>query len=224
MRTLVFAFLILSAYPLAAQFGVSGGYRFNRPDQWLLHNDADQSETELLGDGFSISADYWFRLKNVRVEFLPELNYSSFKTSLFNGLETRADFFSLFFNVNFYPMDFYGDCDCPTFSKSGDTFQKGFFLQVSPGFSYAPTKLELPEETIEEQMSGFSIGAGLGFDIGLSDLLTISPTAGLRYFPGLEWPQLSRANLGVEEHYVEGEKSALWQIYTGIRLGWRLDH
>ena len=133
---------------------------------------------------YVVGLDYWFRLKNQRVEFYPQLSYlisgkekynSSFDTN--EAIEQSITMPALKMNVRFYPMDFKGDCNCPTFSKQGDTFQKGFFIFASAGYNLLQktSKSSLIDGTETVSQSLFSYGIGAGIDIGLSDFVTISP-------------------------------------------------
>ncbi|MCB9291906.1 MAG: hypothetical protein H6559_02055 [Lewinellaceae bacterium] len=49
---------------------------------------------------------------------------------------------SLFLNANIYFLDLEGDCDCPTFSKSGGFLQKGLFLPHTLRTSWIQSKVE----------------------------------------------------------------------------------
>ena len=164
-QTVLFLFGILAlSADLSAQFGFNAGYRWNDSDNWVEQSASGNQSLDLLPNGYSIGVDYWFRLKNARVEFLPELNYSSFAQTFADDREINARFLSFFFNTNFYLFDFRSDCDCPTFSKQDHTLQKGFFIQVSPGLSYLSNKglsfnQELQTYTLSANSLAFSIGA-----------------------------------------------------------------
>ena len=55
-----------------AQIGVSAAYKtFNAEDWFSLEA---QSDIESY-NGYNVGLDYWFRLKNQRVEFLPEISF-----------------------------------------------------------------------------------------------------------------------------------------------------
>lgn len=227
MKNWFTAFFLLTAAGLSAQFGINGGYRLNNAEQWKLAWFSKPSDEQLvLGNGPALGIDYWFRLKNLRIEFLPELNGGKYTAAL-PALQAESDItqLSFFFNTQFYFMDIKGDCDCPTFSKKGPPLSKGVFFQVSPGISYWLLDYTLPEgKTIDAKSFAFSIGAGIGLDIGLSDLLTLSPVVGLRYTPSVNWEGLRDANNGIEEWEIGDEKSGILQTHLGLRIGLRLDH
>ena len=218
--------LLFLGLSLFAQLGITGRYQFPQTSNWkLLTEPGDFNETELIGNGFSLGVDYWFRLKNARVEFLPELNFSLFQQVTANESRLNAHWLSLYFNTNLYLFDLKGDCNCPTFSKQGTLFQKGFFVQVSPGLSLMNHSIRLPEDgdKLRTTMFAFSIGGGVGFDIGVSDLITVTPMGSVRYFPAATWDDLTRITLDAPEFQVPDEKSdiVLWQV--GLRLGFRFD-
>lgn len=221
-------FCLIIAGPAAAQMGFNGSYRFNKAADWTLQA-GTAPQIELLGEGPAFGVDYWFRLKNYRVEFLPELNIGLYKADLGNNVSTKVGMASLFFNTHFYLFDMKGDCDCPTFSKQGPKLEKGFYLEVSPGISWVHKKAidsdgNEPEELKNKSFSP-SIGFGAGLDIGISDLLTITPHVGYRYFPSVEWSGLQNITLLFEETYtLSSETTAVGQLYAGLRLGLRLDY
>ncbi|MEM1217192.1 MAG: hypothetical protein AAGJ82_15965, partial [Bacteroidota bacterium] len=128
------------------------------------------------------------------------------------------------FNTNFYVLDFEGDCDCPTFSKQGPGLQKGLFLQLSPGWSYFSQTLNdnLFGVQVTDNISAFNFGLGLGLDLGLSDLVTITPQVGFRYYPSVEWPALGDESPIILPTEIQAE-SSLQQLTAGLRLGIRLD-
>lgn len=218
-KLLLLPVFILTLQCAFAQFGITGGYRFNDAPDWQA-TALDGRTLPALGDGYSIGLDYWFRLKNYRVEFLPEANFSTFEenSSAFN---TNLNAFSFFANVNFYPLDFFGDCDCPTWSKQENFFKKGFFLQVSPGVSYFQQDIETETSTLESTTTALSLGGGVGFDIGITDLVTLSPIAGARYYFSSPWEELSAVSF---EDSTVPKESAITQFFIGARLGFRLDY
>ncbi len=222
--------LALFAAPVftQAQFGINGSYRTATAPDWDLVNTNNGERTELLGAGFAVGIDYWFRLPNYRVELLPELNAFRSTAQIPGSIELTNSLYSLFLNTNIYILDFRGDCECPTFSKSGATFEKGFFLQVSPGISlpvFEDTMPNLPDKSTVTGSPTISIGLGVGIDLGVSDLLTITPLVGFRYYPSLTWKGRFPAIEGdeLDNFILESEESHLNQFYGGIRFGFRFD-
>ncbi len=218
--------LMLLSSMLHAQFGLNGSYTLHRAPRWALRTATGETISEPPGSGFSAGIDYWFRLKNARVEFLPELNYSQSATPLSTGLETDSRWYGLFFNVNLYPFDFKGDCDCPTFSKRGNVLQKGFFIAVSPGVGFTEHRIAGgwggAAFDYKEHYAAFSIGVAAGLDFGISDLLTLSPYVRLRYFPRTGWESLSTVAES-RGYRMPDAAGALQQLQAGMRLGLRID-
>ena len=217
----IFTLVLLCYLPMHGQFGVKGAFStFSTPD-WVLSNSNStiSNDRELLQDGWSVGIDYWFRLKNYRLEFTPELNLSNTSTTI-DGNQFSTQFYSFFFNANIYPFDFSNDCDCPTFSKQGPTLEKGFFLQLSPGVSYLDQSITTNELESSTNDISISIGLGVGYDIGVSDLVTITPTLKVRYFPAANW-DITEANLEAISSFEQ--ETAITQLSAGLRIGIRLD-
>ncbi len=214
------------ALSVSAQFGVKGSYHFSDAADWKVPTNNGTSTESLIGNGWSVGVDYWFRLKNYRMEFLPELNFSQLNQQVDNAeWSNQVNFSSFFFNTNIYLFDFKGDCDCPTFSKQGPRLEKGFFLQVSPGLTFAQSEIEFNGNTLKADDLAVSIGLGAGLDLGVSDLVTVSPMAGFRYFPNISWDSLAGTpDDEVPSLAVEDTSSSLTQWYAGIRIGFRLDY
>ncbi|WP_421948405.1 autotransporter outer membrane beta-barrel domain-containing protein [Phaeodactylibacter xiamenensis] len=227
MRTLLLISFLAFVIQLNAQLGLSGSARFNDAPDWNYPASGTEGANPL-GNGWAVGVDYWIPLGQTRIDLLPELNFGhSAQTIDIVGdpHEFTQNAFSLFLNTNFYVLDLEGDCDCPTFSKSGDFFQKGFFLQVSPGVSYFQHTIQTRESAavdIEEDTFAFSIGAGAGLDIGLSDILTLTPMAGFRYYLPSEWAGL-RTVFPSPEGIPFRTESSIQQFWAGLRLGIRFD-
>ena len=225
---LLFVFLSVSPAFLIAQFGINAGYATHQAPDWRLGPSDGSGVSEPPGNGFSVGIDYWFRLKNVRIEFLPELNYTQLSTPSAVGLETRNHWYSIFANVNFYPFDFKGDCDCPTFSKQGNQLQKGFFISLSPGLSYMDNRISggwggVAFEYLESTMAP-SMGIGAGIDFGISDLLTVTPYASFRYLLNARWDDIPK--IAADRNYdFPGDGTAdVRRLQAGLRLGWRFNY
>ncbi len=222
----ILVFILPTAF---GQFGASAHLLSGQADNWEWTPPiSSQDRIELVGSGWQGGIDYWFRLKNTRIEFLPTLAVSQQSQTTGQSpftLESQIQGVHFFFNTNIYFMDLSGDCDCPTFSKEGPTLQKGLFLQLSPGYSLFDFELTDNEsgQTYEANDGAFSIGAGLGFDLGLSDFFTFTPMAGLRYYPSVTWETLNGESGIIFPSEVEAE-SNLIQYHVGLRLGFRLDN
>ena len=210
---LVGLLLTVSSY---GQFGITGGTAFTDNEEWgqIIQTFGETPTGDFSNRGWAVGVDYWFRLKNLRVEFLPEARLSRtvsrFDTENNGNFSVDLNRFYFNFNTHIYPFDFKGDCDCPTWSKEGPTLKKGLFIRLSPGAMYRSAtdgvELDTPGYTSALRMT---MGAGLGFDIGISDFLTITPLAEHRWYQGEDLQTVDAATL------------TGW--FAGVRLGIRLD-
>ena len=210
----------------SAQYGVNASYQTFSASNWEgLIQDSDLLGAAPIKSGFAVGIDRWFRLKNARVEFFPELNYARYSVDWSDDATTLShQQISLFANTHFYLFDLTGDCDCPTFSKDGGFVKKGFYVELSPGLSYASSTIK--GITGDPSNSSFvpSLGLGLGVDIGLSDLLTITPMIRFRRYFGAEWENLVE-NLNLEEPSqlsFDAQETGIETFSFGIRLGIRM--
>jgi hypothetical protein len=213
-----------------AQFGVSGYYTHTgfSGDYAGVYLNRGWDEARPT-DGYRLALDYWFRLKKPRVEFLPTLSYTKGTTFELSDEDTTLgrlgyQHFSFFLNTNIYLFDLAGDCGCPTFSKGGPALQKGLFLQVGPGVTYErrqTTALDADGPLISGSSSSthWGLQAGLGLDIGISDLITLTPLVGLRYYPS--GPTLY--DIPRQPEAMNLDEPRTWQYFGGLRLGFRLD-
>lgn len=232
-------FILLCLFKgLQAQIGISAGWVKNDAPEWnkgiiAINNLVDKAPA-FEQNGLQIGVDYWFRLKNKRLEFLPELSFYQLRAVLesevipdysFAG-DLKANIFQVHFNTQIYPFDFAGDCDCPTFSKEGDLFKKGLFIRLAPGLSFANFNEERTDvtiagsNTISTNSGGIAptLRGGIGLDIGVSDFFTITPIIQYTYtfdIGGFEFFNIS----GSDDLLL----SEITQLYFGIRLGFRFD-
>lgn len=213
----------------SAQIGLNTSYFKSKEDSWYLAASEDQSGYPIMEKGYAFGINYWFRLKNYRVEFLPELN-AGFANSEWTGtgnnnqIAFKHTSLNFYLNTQFYLLNIKGDCDCPTFSKEGPTFEKGLFLFLSPGVTLLNTKASRDSETVSDQAISFSIGGGIGMDFGISDFLTITPLLGVRYFPDAGLPALEpvKAWIAPADQIVAAETGM--HYFAGLRLGVRFDY
>ena len=213
--------------PCSGQFGIRANYGLSSAPNWevLAQNSSQFAPTDFFGGGYSLGLDYWLRLPQKRIEFYPELRYTAYETqsqviALSQDVSVNSTLLGFYANTHFYVMDFLGDCDCPTFSKQGGLFKKGFFLSLSPGVYYHKKSSDLIAGNLES-ISGY-LGVGLGLDIGVSDLITVTPT--VQYALGFNDNLDGAAEiLGVPE-LQNFETSSFRQLLFGIRIGLRPDY
>lgn len=225
--------LLIFATISFAQIGINTGYNVNNAIDWKVkHFNNNEVIANFYTSGMSYGVDYWFRLKNYRVEFTPEINFST--TSVENtfldiNLKSTVSTFSFFANTNFYIFEFTGDCNCPTFSKPGLELEKGFFIRLSPGVTYFTGELtrqgtDLITEFEDNNSLSYNIGVGIGLDLGISDFITITPIITYRYYFKAKWENLPKIGTGIKEWIHPTETTDISQIYAGVRLGIRFDY
>ena len=213
-KWLIISFLVILPMLAAAQIGVNISRVNSGLTAWYQNADNDYKM-----QGMAYGIDYWFRLPNRRVEFFPELNYNAAQYEEGNVNEDEGwlvdnKAFAFYFNTHFYLLDFDSDCDCPTWEKDGNFLQKGLYVAVSPGISRHTTSTTFGSVgTIsgeKHQSTAYSLGAGIGLDIGITKLLTITPFYRARYFRDIQFsPRL------------ENNGSEFLQTEFGIHLGYR---
>ncbi len=211
----------------SAQFGVSARYTQNSVKNWNnVYQSFSNDETKLFESGLEYGVNYWFRLKNYRVEFLPEISYASSKADNLNaGIVSshRLTSYNFNFNVQIYALDFEGDCNCPTWSKDGDLIKKGFYWLLSPGISKHSISTNVTTEDLlieDTSITSMRLGAGLGLDIGIADFLTISPFALYSINFGNNWENQANEYGGIPAE----NTSSLNQLHFGMRLIFRPDY
>ena len=229
LATLLIVFSCLSAN---AQFGVSARIQNNTNKTWTNNYQmvADTSQS-IFSNSIEYGLNYWFRLKNYRVEFLPEITYAKSEnkelySSLLVNSHTRTSYgFNV--NVQIYPLDFFGDCDCPTFSKDGNFMSKGFYWLLSPGLSMHTIKTEMdplssyiPEDT---KITSLRFGVGAGVDMGFTDLFTLSPFIMYSMNFGNNWENQPNT-YAIEDPGSLDTKANIKQWHFGLRLIFRPDY
>jgi hypothetical protein len=173
-----------------AQFGIGGKYMDIRDGYWQeVFGSINGSYNDQLS---SVSAMYWFRLKEKRIEFLPEIGYfTSLKKRVDEGSPNQVRGVFIQWNADFYFLDFANDCNCPTFSKQSDVLQRGLFAEITPGLEFRKLDIDyVNDNTLDTRKFNetvMKVYAGLGFDLGLSDLITITPTAGVGFVFNTAW-------------------------------------
>ena len=116
-----------------------------------------------------------------------------------------------------YLFDLLGDCECPTFSKQGTFLKKGFFVMAGIGAVNSEKKID---NSFTDGNLDFTARFGIGVDIGVTDLITVTPFIQTQYFPSVSWHEVGTAFLSDPPHI----ESSLHQIQFGVRLGFRPDY
>lgn len=164
-----------------SQVGVNG--RYLKPN---LNNNGEES---IITSGYGIGLDYWFRLKTKRIEFMPEIGYENYNLEI---EQLKMSSFYFMFKTNFYLLNFNEDCNCPTFSKEGNTISKGFYISIAPLVKSFSLKSDVTENEI---VGGVVLGAGL--DIGITELFTITPNIGYEITSNINDGEYKALQLGL---------------------------
>ncbi len=207
--------------------------RFNQniPDLETIVFQNNTTNQDLLPNGYRLAGDFWIKpLKDYRLELYPEFSIGYAKDEFVR--DARTEEFQLAsagvnLNMNFYVLNFHSDCDCPTFSKPESFFEKGFFIQVSPGYHYfrgvyeVTDGRELRKNVMNELVPKLGLGAGI--DIGISDLITITPIVQYSRFFNAHWDQLSFTVSGDPLIDTTPDESHINQFSYGLHIGirWR---
>lgn len=197
-NVLIFIVFLLFTLDSIAQLGVRIKYNSTGYPTWdTPFNSRFNSSGEMLTNGFEGGLDYWFRLKKKRIEFMPEIAYAQYNTTFERGLVSQLSMSEVHFNIHthIYALDLGDDCNCPTFSKEGGTIDKGLFVHFTPGISYHNVNAQFIDSFNEsfETTSGISFraGVGLGVDIGISDLWTVTPIVSYFFRTPMIWKNLA---------------------------------
>lgn len=197
--------------------------------KYIIGQSDQLDEYQLSQDGIYFAVEYGFRFKPRRIEFHPALGY---RRTFYNDVQDPyasgakhgyMDALDFDFHTDLYLFDFEGDCDCPTWSKEGEFFKKGFFLEVSPGLSFQgltrtfynsdPGPPDVPV-TSTNLLWKFSFGAGI--DIGISEHLTLTPI--------LSWTMLSKAEWArLDEYGHTGTLDDQTFLAAGLRMTYIMD-
>ncbi|MBK8516341.1 MAG: hypothetical protein IPL55_08640 [Saprospiraceae bacterium] len=211
------------------QFGLRLKFNQNNYKNWenvLVQR--FQIDNRLFSKGYEAGLDYWFRLEKRRVEFMPELAYSFSATTFDNHSIDKfgIGIFSFNFHTHIYALDMEGDCDCPTFSKQGPSINKGLFFHFTPGISYynatgeaQPILSSMPITNNSAQGLIFKVGGGIGLDLGISDILTVTPIVSYYFYGPMTWKKLAVNGLDFVD-----SKNNLSMLQFSIRLGFRADY
>ncbi len=233
MKNPLFAitFLFLSTNFLSAQIGVSGAYSTISTSGWV--DIKNNENVNSYNNGYTIGVDYWTRLKNYRIEFLPELSYSRFDNE-FDGIPLvppaatgDLSIIAFSFNTQIYLFDIEGDCNCPTWGKEGGFFNKGFYFMAGPGVSLISQEdnitVGLEEtETVESTNVRLLLSAGAGFDIGITNSITLTLFGKFKWHSANEWEGLNTViERSPQQVGYDDTSSVITQFEPGLKIHYR---
>jgi hypothetical protein len=218
-KTPILFLLFFIPFTSNAQIGISAGGTLNRAEGWVITDLNNNLKNNLPGNSLFLSLTYEFSIQKYRIAIVPEVGGALFKNEIADlGTFTNKTYrFQL--NTHIYFLDFKGDCDCPTFSKKGSPLKKGLFLNVAPGISYFANTVNPLTSPTTDYFIKPNIGAGLGYDIGLTKNITLTTFTNAYFFPRLTWPGLINllAVPSTGNKTADGETN-LTQIQAGIGL------
>ncbi|MCF8236580.1 MAG: acyloxyacyl hydrolase [Saprospiraceae bacterium] len=157
---------------LSAQLGVQLQYRLP-----LSLAESSMLSDPLIQSGWSAGVVYSLRRSGIRIEWVPGLHYMQTTAQSTASVDYTGSGVQATVDFRAYPLDMYGDCKCPTFSRKGQVIKKGFFVEGGAGGYY------LSQKTGDGSQGGgnFLARIGAGLDIGLSRRLTITPGVRIQY-------------------------------------------
>ncbi len=208
--------LLIGANISYSQFGINIRYLSNDFNEW------SDITTEFSGgpiweNNVELAVDYWFRPEEIRTEYYVEGTLGLASTSQ-GSRQYDLTTFGLGIRSHVYIFDFRGDCDCPTFTKEGGLFKKGFFLQYGVGTAFW---LKNADPDPDHNNLAIDLHAGAGFDIGVSDLLTVSPYVSYHYIPNVHYDGF------IQSHDITDmeadNRTSVTRFRVGVRIGFRPD-
>jgi len=232
MKNILFTLLFVSlSFGLFAQIGITGAYSSIKTAGWedVLNNEGSMTYNSA---GYTVGLEYWFRLPDFRVEFLPEISYGTFdnkfigRTLEANTMESELSIIAFAFNTQIYIFDMEGDCNCPTWGKDGSFFNKGFYLMAGPGISYIQHTSNIAFDgtanEVEENNLRLLLSAGVGFDIGITKALTVTVFGRYKWHQSKAFEGLERlVELSPQEIIYENYDSVITQFEPGLKLSYR---
>jgi hypothetical protein len=162
---------------MSVQFGYSQlglQFQYHLPSSVAGTNEVPSPEvSQMLSTGLV----YTFRNKNFRLEVVPGLFYLQPRALGIGQPGQNGSGFMGGVDLRAYPMDFEGDCMCPTFSRRGDVFQKGFFVELGGGYY----QMQIPFDDVDLETNQFFARIGAGLDIGIARKWTLTPGLRIQY-------------------------------------------
>jgi hypothetical protein len=221
MRLLFFVFVtsLSSILSLNAQIGLATAYHFTHAPE--LVTTLDGQKTDFFRNGIALGLDYRLSLDSTRIEFIPELTYTKYQdVSVLDGESLLSkEALNLFVHFNFYLLDIMGDSQRPTLADPlSEQLKKGLHLQITLGQSYFFNNYESSGLMIKDGFNSFGIGAGIGFDMAISERLNITPSIRYRAHSVRADVIEDQYELGYSGYSRRTVQANLHQITAGLRL------
>jgi|GEM_PF-3339522 len=233
MRNAFFLFLFLLFSQLVnAQMGITLGTTTSQARTWQIATDnyITHGRQDFLKFGTTAGLDFSFPLYNHFLEFQPAFILSRITSSLTqyqNGISHYFELYTLGFqlNTNIFFLNIINPVDI---AKSKFSLKKDLFFQLSPGFDRIHMSYDYPESiqdggtvvfnSMTSRQYEFNIGFRLGLHYQLTELLSIAPLFGFRYYPSVHWENLTQiASEGKSEQSFD--HSSIKQLSFGLRIG-----
>lgn len=221
-------FLIILLPSSDGQFGVRVKYQRSQFSDLEQKISANLNENGGVWNiGFEAGLDYWFRLNKQRIEFMPEVSIGRSVSTFSKAtlIDATANFYQFQLHTHIYPMDFRDNCNCPTFSRQGAGFEKGFFIHITPGLMYQQATFNFDDRAIKKAVEPkfdqtvFKFGAGAGVDIGFSDLFTLTPIVSYYMATPLKYEFI-----GEDGEILISSSTIPTILQFSLRLGFRPDY
>jgi len=208
-----------------AQFGVTVRYSMDNFDHWSTVTEAINGE-ELWTNHIEYAVDYWFKPGKRRAEYSLEGKFLRTSTDQIspggNQRKYNLSGFGIGVKGNYYILDFGSDCQCPTFSKEGNLVKKGLFLQLNGGLTYFRKEAEFFANPKDNSV-GLNVGFGVGLDIGVSDMLTITPVVNYVLYPLVSWDRYGLQH-GILDQTNPNSTTKINMLQLGVRIGLHPDY
>ena len=218
---LLFTSLIFFTNLSEAQLGLTVSPTQGLSEEWqvLVENYVTGRQTDFFKYASTATLDFTFPLKAKEWEFAPALHVMR-THNIYQEHDFDVYMIGLQSNFNFTPFK---ACQDQEFERSR------FYFQLSPGLDFVRMQYLLIDDELNEPIKKrtdrkLAINGGLNFliDIELTQLLTISPVAGIRYFPNLSWAGLSKT-LSKGDFNNEYDQINWRHLTLGLRIGFNLE-
>ena len=204
--------------PARAQLGITAAStQSNSPDwQVVPENFIVHRRADFLRYGTTAVLEYVFTLKNEAVRLRPALHF----------MHTSSVYYPYFFQAGIIGLQ--GNMEFalwPAVYKNGKETPFRPFVQLSPGVALASLRYDRPVsdqngvfEMHKSQSIAPNIGTNLFLEFKLSELLSVAPMAGVRFYPKLRWKDFTEI---VSDGILVGTYDRTnWRQYSfGIRVG-----
>jgi hypothetical protein len=229
----ILLFLLVSS-PASAQFGVNLGYKFSDARTWQIAADnyITNGHRNILEVGTTGGLDYTFPTKSKFLVLQPNIQFTRLTSILYHYQTLDIYNFDLFnfgfqLNLNFYLIQF-PNKDGEKTNYDIPHQKRGFYLSLSPAIDHFRTEFTHPEISnngdpnliVKSGAVDFScsIGVRAGVDLAFGRNLTLTPLIGFRYFPRVDWKDLTE----ISSQDVESgtyDFSSITQFSFGLRIG-----